>query len=241
MDASTYVRDADRIKAALKELPDGSVICTAPIKLYIPERYVQKRLMSQGNETYILAIFALVLDDKYYGTSIADAMIRVGQASIATVKFGEESYLEFSYEKGDTVFGSTMLLQDKTLVYSIFDEFVSKAHVPWFMNYEDMAKLFDTAEYHAGMNPGGSRATLELIISMIARDPDDTMSYYRHIFKDKKTMLTKPPVLVPLRSVALGATNTSAKLIGAYSDEGFTSALNNPSTRMEPIEEILRR
>jgi hypothetical protein len=241
MDSSKYVRDASKIHAALKELPDGSVICTKDIKLVIPERYKQKRLMVQGLETYVLAIFALVVDDKYYGVSMADAMMRVGPANITTVKYGDDSYLEFQYEKGDVVIGSTELIRDSPLVYSIFDEFVSKARVPWFMNYEDLAKIFDTAEYHAGASLGGSRSVIELIISMIARDPKDLMNYYRHVFKDPKDMFIHPPSVVPLRSVALGATNTTAKIIGAYADEGFTSALDNPSERVEPIEEILRQ
>jgi hypothetical protein len=241
MDASQFTRDASKVLAVLKELPDGSVVCKKPVKIYIPERYKQKRLMSEGQDTYILAIYAIVVDNKYYGVSMADAMIRVGQASIQTVKFGDDSYLEFSYDEGDIVLRGTELIQDSTLVYSIFDEFVSKAHVPWYMNYEDLAKVFDTAEYHAGMRLGNSRAILELITSMIARDSANKMSYYRHVFKDYKTMLTNPPVVIPLRSVALGATNTTAKLIGAYSDEGFTSALNNPSERVEPIEEVLRQ
>jgi hypothetical protein len=241
MDASQYTRDATKVLADLKELPDGSVVTKSGCRLLIPERYKQKRLMTQGNETYILAIYALVVGDKYYAVSLADAMIRVGQANINTVKFGDESYLEFQFEAGDILFGSTELIQDATLVYAIFDEFISKAHVPWFINYEDLAKIFDTAEYHAGMKLGNSRAILELITSMIARDPDNKMNYYRHVFKDRKTMFTNPPVVIPLRSVAMGATNTTAKLIGAYHDEGLTSALNNPATRVEPIEEILRR
>ena len=54
-------------------------------------------------------------------------------------------------------------------------------------------------------------------------------------------VLSRPPALIPFRSVTYGATNTTAKLMGAYFDEGLTSALVNPSQRTEKIEELLRR
>lgn len=240
MDAAQFVRDAKKVKAYLKTMADGSVITTQGCKIYIPERYKLKRLMMQGAETYILAIYALVVEDKYYAVSMANAMIPLGPAQISTVKFDDEPYLELTFEAGSTVFTGTDLVKNNTLVYAIFDEFFSKAHVPWFIGYEDLAKLFDTADYHAGLNLGRSRAILEMIASMIARDPDNRTLYYRHVVKDKNTLQRHPPVVIPLRSVALGATNTTAKLIGAYADEGLTSALVNESTRVEPIEAILR-
>jgi hypothetical protein len=52
---------------------------------------------------------------------------------------------------------------------------------------------------------------------------------------------TKPPTFIPFRSPIYGATNTTAKLIGAYFDDSINSALVNPSEKVEGVESLLRR
>jgi hypothetical protein len=65
--------------------------------------------------------------------------------------------------------------------------------------------------------------------------------FYRHQFKDTKQLTDKPPEIIALRSVQDGASNTTAKLMGAYLDEGINSALVDPAERLERVEDLLRR
>jgi hypothetical protein len=34
--------------------------------------------------------------------------------------------------------------------FRIYDEFMSKGNIPWYMSYEDSGKMFETAGKHGG-------------------------------------------------------------------------------------------
>jgi len=233
-----YRRNAEAVNAVLKETSDGGIVTTKPCKIQVPERYLNRQLASIGAEVYILGIFAIIVDQDY-AVSLTNAMMRINPASTETVEIEEENYLEFHFQAGDRVFDSTDLVQNNTLTYYIYDEFVAKGRIPWFMNYFDMAKLFETAKEHAGMNLGNP-AVLELIISTIARDPKEITRLYRHAIKKVEDVYRLAPKVVPFRSVIYNTSDTTSKLIGAYFSDGVTSALVNPSERVERIEQLLR-
>lgn len=243
MDTNTLIRDASRVHAALVRMEDKSLVAKKTIKIYIPERFVERQLASIGPEIYIVGICAFVVDDRYYGISTTNAMMRIEPTATQTVKMDGDDYLEFLFEPGSRVLATTELLKTDTIVYQIFDEIVSKGRVPWYLgrSYEDLARLFDTADVHAGLKVGGNHAILEMIMTSIARNPENRAQYYRQIVKTREDLIKKPPVYIPFRSVIWSATNTTAKLLGGYSSDGMVSALVNPAQRVERIESLLRR
>ena len=241
MDWSRWTRSPEKVRAALKEQPDNSVVTSKPLKIYVPKRFMEKQLAQVAAEIYIVGIFAMVVDDTYYGVSTVNAMMRIKPTSIATGKFVHESYLEFQFDPGSVVIANTLLIKNDVLVYKIFDEIVAKGHTPWYVGYEDLAKLFASAEKHAGVKLKNSHAILEMFAAAVARDSVERSNYFRHVVKDQFDYVNKPPTIIPLRSVSYGTTNTTAKLLGSYWDDGLTSALVNPSTKTERIEELLRR
>ncbi len=240
MDPSVLKRDASKVKAALVEQPDGSVLTTRPLKIYVPEKYMEKGLGEIGSETYIVGVFAMVVDDKYYGVSKINAMMRIKPTTISTVKFDGDSYLEFYFEPGSVVIATTDLLKTDTLVYHIFYYFISNGSVPWFMSYEDVATLFESADRHAGVSLSRSHTILEMFAAAIARNPNQRTEYFRHTLDDTAVKPTNAPAWIALRNISLGATNTTARLMGSYWADGLTSALTNPSSRLERIEQLLR-
>jgi hypothetical protein len=131
------------------------------------------------------------------------------------------------------------LVKNNTIVYYIFDEFFSKGYIPWYVKYEELSKVFDTALYHAGANVGKYPEVIQLITSLLARDKSDKTKYYRTIIKNHKELLINPPVFVPLKSIEYSATNTVSKLGGSHMAKGIISSLNSPSKRVERIEKIL--
>lgn len=244
MDTSRFVRDPSKVHAALKVQPDESVVTTRGVKIYVPERFVEKNLAVIGAEVLIVGIFAIAVEDNgklFYGVSTANAMMRIKPTTIATVKFDQDSYLEFSFDPGSVVIATTQLIKSDTLVYYIFDEFIAKGRIPWYIGYEDLAKLFDSADHHAGVNLGPNHSILEMFAAAIARSPQSRSKYYRHTVAAQSDATENPPTFIPLRSITYGATNTTAKLTGSYFSDGLTSALVNPSERTERIEELLRR
>jgi hypothetical protein len=240
MDISSLIRDAKRVNAALEELADLRLVCNRKVKIYIPASYVNKDLAYVGVDTYILGIYAITVDDKYYGVSLVNAMLNIDPTETNRIKINGDDYIEFVFMAGSTVVKNLMLVKTDMLAYKIYDEIFSSGNVPWFIGYEELGRIFDTALLHAGANIGGNQEVTQLIASIVARDPLDRTKYYRTKIKDLKELETDPPVYVPLRSVTYSATNTTNKLGGSYMNEGIISALVTQSVRRERIEQLLR-
>lgn len=241
MESSKWIRDAAKVKGVLKEQADGSMTTTRPCAIYIPKRFSEKGLAEIGIGTDIIGIFALVVDDEYYSVSNANAMMQISPDVISTVKFGDEPYLEFKFEAGSVVFRSLNLIVTDTLVYTIFDEIFAKGRSPWYLEYEDLARLFESSDHHAGLRLSQNHTALEMMAASIVRDSKDLSKYYRHVVRSYEDLKTNPPTVIPQRSIVLGATNTTTYLVGSYWEEGLSGALTNPSTELEPIEDLLTR
>lgn len=232
------IRDADYVISRLVENPDGSIVTTEACKVHIPESFTAKNLAVVGSEVFIFGFFPIIMGDRY-AVNKTIAMMRICPSSTQKIVVNETPYIEFSFEPGDKLIYTTALVVTDTLTYYMYDQFVAKGNIPWYMDYFDMANMFDTAYEHAGV-PLGGRSIIELIISTIARDPDDMTRLYRHILSKPEDVRTKPPVTVPFRSVIWNTSDTTSKLNGAYYDHGINSALVNQSESVEMIEELLR-
>lgn len=241
MDPRTLTRNPEAIHKALKKVTDGesiSTIALEPCKIYIPADYADGFLADIDDEVSIIGIFGIVVGDNY-GVSRACATMNIDPTSTDIVKVGGVEYLEFFFDKGNTVIKNNMLIKSGTLVYRIYNEFIALGKVPWYINMDDLAQLFDTAIYHGGANLKVNVKVIELIVSSISRQMDDKSKYHRH----NPNLLTNKnikPAFIPLKSVSRGATNTISKLIGPYFQEGVTSALVNESVRSERIDNELR-
>jgi hypothetical protein len=240
MDPKKLIRDPSKVRAAVKELPDGRLVAVKPVKIYIPSRFTERGLAEIGIKTYIVGIYAIVLDDTHYGVSSINAQLQITPTSTMKVMINEEEYYEFSFDAGSVITPSVQLVKKDTLVYRIYDEIISKGRVPWYLDYLDLGRLFDTAEYHAGARIGKNHEVTELIVSLIARNAKDRHQYYRAVPKSLDDMKKNPPAYIPLRSVIYAPTNTTNKLAGSYFSEGLVSALVSPAERVERIEGLLR-
>jgi hypothetical protein len=241
MDIKNLVRDASKVHASLHETKNGQLVAAKACKIYIPTRFEDCRLANIASDIRVVGIFMISVEDKYYGVSLANAMMSLTPTTTSIVTVAEEDYYEFTFEKGSVVCPNMDLVKDDKLVYSIYDEIIAKGHVPWYFSYEDLGKLFATAKYHGGINLGSTNAPLEMIAAAISRDMKDRTKYYRHSIKTLANQYDTPPAFIAFRNVIHGATNTTAKLMGAYFDDGLMSALVNPSTKTEGIEDLLRR
>lgn len=236
MNPKQLTRDADKVNATLEEVGD-QLITTKGCKIYIPTRYAEKGLINVGDDTYITMLYAMVVDDRYYAVSLVPAKGRIEPDVTNTVSMLGDEYFEFIFEPGSVVIGNLNLVQDKNITFDIHEELIGRGKIPWYLDYDDVGKLFDEAPKHAGVKVGANHAILEMIASTVARYEEDPTQFYRQI-KDKVNV---KPFYVPFKSVSYGASNTTAKLMGAYWNEGLTSALVNPTDNVEAIEELLRR
>lgn len=241
MNIKGLTRDPARVHANLRELPDERLITTKECRIYIPVRFSERGLASVSVETYIAGVYALVMENAYYAVSNVMAMVRIDPAATNKVVINGDEYFEFYFPAGSTLITNLQLVQQNQFVYKVYSEFFDKGRIPWYLGYEDLGRIFDTAKHHAGVNIGQNREVTELLVAAISRDSLDRTKYYRQGVESLNDLVVNPPAFIQLRSVAYAATNTTNKLAGSYMQDGVISALVNPSERTERIEEILRR
>jgi hypothetical protein len=234
-----YSRQPERVIPNLQTRADGGVYTKVPCKIQVPERYLERHLASIAAEIYILGFFAIIMEDSYYSVSQTAAMMRITPSSTERVDIDGTRYLEFHFDQGERVFYTTDLVKNDVLMFYIYDEHIAKGRIPWYFTYFDLASLFDTAELHAGIKLG-NRAVLDMITMTIARNSDDMTQLYRHVLTKPSDIHSNPPTIVPFRSVIWNTADTTSKLIGSHFGDSITSALVNPSERVERIEELLR-
>ncbi len=240
MKAIDFIRDAKKVYTYIKETEAGELVAIKPMKVLIPARFPEYDLAIFEEEITILGICAFVVEDKYYAVSLVPAMMRTEPSLINNIRIDDVDYIELSYDPGSRIIANLNLVKVDSLLYRIYDEMIAKGRVPWYLGYEDLGRLFEHSNYHAGERVGSSPAIFEMIVAAICRSPEDVKKYYRQTVADRASLRTHPPTVIPLRAVSYGATNTIAKLMGSHFNENVTSALVSPGERVEKVEQLLR-
>lgn len=240
MEISKLRRDPDRVHATIIENGDSLVTKTG-CRIYIPKRFEEKKLATVGEETHITSIFAMVVENQYYSTSMACATMQITPDITSVVKIGDVEYYEFIFNPGSTITPNVNLVTVSTLVYYIYNEILAKVKVPWYMNYDDLGGLLESAKHHADIRLAPDNIPLEIIAAIVSRNNQNVNQPYRLIREGRDDVFTSPPMYVPINSVLTQATNTTAKLMGNRFDEGLTAALIDPvEDRVDTVETILR-
>lgn len=241
MDFSQLRRDAAAVKRTLLVTEgDNSVYTKTGCKVYFPQRFLDRNMAFVGTDNAICGIAAVVLPTGEYSVLVVNAMVPMEPDTIEKVNYLGVDYVEFGFLPGSRLIKTVELVKNDVLVYRINNELISKGNVPWYMNYDDMAGVFDTAAKHAGTNIAENSEVTELIVSLIARDETDRTVYYRSTVASEKDLQNKKVAWIAMMSAAYSATNTLNKLGGSYFTEGALSAMVYPTERMEKIEEIIR-
>ena len=134
MDVRKLIRNPDAIKGQLKKQADNSLITNKGCKIYIPARFAERNLADLGVDNYIVGMFAMTVDDTYYSFCNINALIQITPDAINKVNIEGEDYFEFVFLKGSTVIKNTFLIMNDVLVFRIYDEFMSKGNIPWYMS-----------------------------------------------------------------------------------------------------------
>lgn len=240
MDISHLVRNAEAVHSALQET-DKTLIALEPCKIYFPEAYMGGELGYMGDVIRVCAIYGIVVKEKFLGVSRACALMETAPSVIDIVVIGAMRYYEFIYKEGDEVIRNLDLVRLSTLVYRIYNEFITNGKVPWYFDYNDLAFIFDTALLHGGADLRTDSTLLEMIAAVMARQTENKFLYSRHDPRLQRKNYSKKVIsYVGMKSVIYQATNTSARLSGNYFNEGVTSALIATSTTNENIEDLIR-
>lgn len=237
---SKLKRDANFVLSNLVEDKTGQVLTKVPCKIQVPVRFSEIGLGEIGINTYTYGLFPIILETGEYAVCNVNAIVQLNPYKLSITTIGEVDYHEFFFDAGDVVIKTTDLVRREAMLYNVFDEFIFKGKVPWYVDYEDLGKLFDTAKYHAGSNVAQNLEVIEFIASMVSRSVEDRTKYIRSVGSDYKDFTLDKIDYVALKSVFYSVNSTVNKLAGSYFSDGVTSALVVPSTQVEKIESILR-
>lgn len=238
MEIDNLVRDADKVKKTLVEM-NGRLITKTGCVIHMPKHYASGLLGTIEANIHALGLWAMIVDDKYYAVNNVAGKITLTPDTVNIISVDETDYLELTFLPGSTIIDEINLLQDGPFMFNIYDEIIAKGKTPWYMDYDDLASIFDTAIHHGGVNLKAPRSILEMMTASRGRNPKDRSKYFRNSIKTQQEYKSKTPDIIPLRSVAYGATNTTSRLLGSHLNEGLTSALVNQSENNESVEDLL--
>ena len=234
MDISGFKRDPNYIKKFIKVLKDGSIIFTKEARVMLPKKWMDNDLITITDPITMVGVFAILMDN-YYGVSSVTTLMSTDPDKINYDFVNDEEYIIFNYKENDRFIINSELVKRDNIPYKLFTFIFDKGKIPWYLTYTDVSQIYDSSIEFASVNFNLPHSVFEMVAGVIARNENAKNTFYRHGDWSKK------PVFIPLRSVQFAASNTTAKLIGAYWSEGLASALVYPSERKELIEELLRR
>jgi len=236
----SLVRDPQTVLANLVENKSGQVLTKVPCKIQVPARFATVGLGQIGIDVFTYGCFPIILETGEYSVCNVNALVSLNPYKVLTINIDDVDYNEFHFEAGQVVINTTDLVKKDTLLYFVFDEFIFKGKVPWYVEYEDLGKLFDTSQLHAGSNIGQRLEVIELIASMISRPKNDRSKYIRLSATKYADLSIDKVSYVPLNSVFYSVNTTINKLTGNYFSDGVTSALVTSTHEVQKIESILR-
>lgn len=229
-------RDLNKVLSQLF-VSGNTVMTKSYCKIQVPKRFEDRDLCIIGRQISVYGLFALILEDGSYAVRNTMAMMQIEPYKTETVLVNGVEYYEFHFYPNSVVISNTSLVKEATVVYYVMDELIFQGKIPWYIGYEDMAKILDSSSKHAGSSVNSTLETIEMIDSAIARESDDLLKPYRYsASQGSKAAMS----FVPMVNVYFSAAGTVNKLGGNYFQDGVIAALVNPSTETSTVEEVLR-
>ena len=228
------------VLSQIKENSAGQIIAKSNMVIQVPVRFSEIGLGEIGINTFTYGLLAIILESGDYAVLNVNALLELDPYKLSIVTVDEVDYHQFHFEAGQVVIKTTDLIKQDGLLFNVFDEFIFKGKVPWYADYEDMGKLFDTAKHHAGSNVAQIPEVIEFIASMVSRSNKDRTKYIRTVGMKYSDFTINDIDYVPLKSVFWSVTSTVNKLTGSYFSDGVTSALVTPTAKIDRIERVLR-
>lgn len=237
MDISKLSHDKAKVSSALV-YKDQAIVAKSACKIMIPSSYFDSGLAVFDPEVFSLAVFAIIVEDRYYSFSMVTSMMRLTPTDRYEIMVGDDAYTIFEFDKGATITPNRQLVMRDTLIYNTWQLFINQASRPWFITEEHISELFEEAKKWTGVQLGGNPAILQTVIATTTRNAANLDQQYRHALIEEPAAASEA---VPLRSIIFGPSNTLSRTNGPYFSEGLPTALVNQSDRSEPLEEMIRR
>ena len=205
------------------------------LDLYIPKRYENYQFLHIGERIDCLGIFKMVINGNIECGLQLPAIISIDPTDMAWVTVDDEKFLKVTLTHGSNLMTTLHLLQNDKIYFTTWREFLSVGHLPLYINYENIAFLFDDLKETTGKGINIDHSVLEIIYAHLFRDSKDLNVFYRH------TNMLEKPSTISLKAVSWGPSGTFAKIAGSYAQDGYNSAMLNQAERNSELEDMWRR
>lgn len=232
-------RDPSLASTAFFVTKEGVLMSKQKCSVMIPKRFVEVKMALMGSENYTVGICAWIVGNKYFIT-MTNAFIPLKPASVTEVDVDGDTYVLYNFDANQVVSPSLDLVRFSGLVFMIFTEILAKARSPWYLNYLDRCKIFDSAPKHAGTNITEQNEVTEMIVAANTRSKVNRDKFLREIVNSPEDMASKPSIATSLRTIEYSASSSLTLIAGSYQGRAINRMLNHPSERVEHIEELLR-
>lgn len=207
-------------------------------KCYIPMRYEPAGYLQIEDKIHTMGVFTMQINDSIWcGLQILTIVAIDPSKTYRETRNGEDFFI-CELAKGDMLLCDTHLIQEEMASYFIWKNYLSLGTRPEYLDYDNMATLFDNAKFFTSKDIGANHAIYEIIIAHLFRDPNDVAKLYRH----SSMPPGKPPKQVSFRNISFVCTSVHSKLIGAYANDGLNGALMTENTDTNPgsLENLYR-
>jgi len=218
----------------LQKNKSGEVIVTGgPISIMIPRSYEKYKRLNITDEIDTLAMFEITIDNETKEFFLPASII-MKPSVVQYVTTEGQDYVSATFDKGDIFIKNTRVVKNGYIAYIIFSEYIEKGQIPRYLNYNNLAFIFDTIQRITGCKLPAEHATFEMIYAHLSRDQHQLSTPYR------LTPMTTPPKFLKLKDVPHAATSTTAKLVGSYLKDSIINNTVNAADDVSDIEELLR-
>jgi hypothetical protein len=240
MNVRALVRDPKQVLADWVVMPDKRVITRKGCTIHFPSRFLEQSLAGIGVECFVLGMIAIQVEGSYAVMRVP-ANLMASPTNIRKLMVENEEYTLFQFDPGRVVLRTISVVKEPTTPYYIYNEIFSKGNSPWYFTMNDRIAVFNMNERYTGSRVGKYREVTSLLVAHTSRNPENLKEFYRHTIQSPQDVKTRPEAVIAMRDVTNAPTNTLNRLGGSYMiSEGLVAAMNNPSTRVDTIEHVMR-
>lgn len=233
--SSKLTRNPSAFKDTFK-LVNDTTITTKNIRILVPKRFTEGKLAYlNGTSFRTVAIYAILDDNNNYSVIRCPIYHNFESYDITNVMVDDTEFIQVSFLANEIFLISNTMVVTSDFTYDLFEEFFTKGYIPFYMNYEDLSKLFEKGDKYSNVNIGNDPSVFELIASIVARSSKDKKLYYRQVNADG------PISYVGLNNIIYGYTNTISRIMGGYMKEGIVTSVVDPETETTALSNMLRR
>lgn len=233
-------RNPQAVLAQLVEDDSGQIFTKSDCIIQIPVRFSEKGLGQVGVRNFTYGLFPIILPSGDYSVCNVAALIEIDPYKTLPIKIKDVEYHEFHFKADSVLIKTSDVVKRDTLMFAIMDELIFKGKIPWYVGYEDLGKIFDTAKDYGNSHVGQTYEVVEFIAAMVSRPKDERDKYLRAVINNYSDTSLDKIDYVPLQSIFYSVHSTLNKLAGSYFNDGITSALTTPTEEISKIESILR-